>query len=158
MAMELIKPKLAPRPARKSYSRSVYDALVSLNGDATVQQIATMLPATDDADKWQTNKPERVMQVLKGAEQHGYVQQVGDRWRVARFEFYNARQEHHRKQAEARLNGEEVPKLADMIRAEAEGKEFRLQHLGAAFLIGWGVGALSILALFMIGGLIGVGQ
>ena len=95
-----LKPDLAPRPTRKSLARSLYDALVSLNGPAPVDQIREMLPATDDAEKWSTATPARIEGILKTTVYQGYVMPdaIDGRWRVATRQFYEQAQAHIREQ------------------------------------------------------------
>lgn len=93
-----LKPELAPRPTRKSLARSLYDALMVLNGPAPVDQIKEMLPATDDADKWSTATPTRIENILKTTVYQGYVMPdaITGRWRVATRQFYDQAQAHIR--------------------------------------------------------------
>jgi len=104
MTMTLLKNSTAPRPERRSFSRSLYDAIESNAGPSTIEQVISLLPATDDADKWNTSTPDRVTQLLKSAESHGYVQydEASQRWKLATKQWYEQRQAHIAEQRMAR--------------------------------------------------------
>ena len=84
----------APRPSRASFARSLYDAIESNRGPSTLQEIIQLIPATDDAYKWDTAQPKRVLQLLVSSKTHGYFVEQGDRWQIAPRAFYESQQQH----------------------------------------------------------------
>lgn len=116
-----LKPELAPRPTRKSLARSLYDALVSLNGPAPVDQIREMLPATDDAEKWSTATPARIEGILKTTVYQGYVMPdaVPGRWRIGTRQFYDLAQAHIREGALEREH-RRLDELTDLATVDSQ--------------------------------------
>lgn len=88
----------APRPTRRSFSRSVYDAILAAGGEATLQEVVDLVLATDDATKWETNSPARVTEVLNSALAHGYLVHDDRKrtWLIAPRSYYEERQEYIR--------------------------------------------------------------
>ena len=93
----------APRPTRASFARSLYDAVEAARGPATLQEIIQLIPATDDAHKWDTAKPDRVLKLLIINKTAGYcVETPEGRWQLAPLAFYEKQQEHARDVREGR--------------------------------------------------------
>lgn len=85
--------RLAPRPTRSSYARSLYDAVESCAGPCTLQEILELIPGTDDAFRWNEAKPTRVLTLLDSGVYQGYLAQTPDhkRWQVASNDYYLSR-------------------------------------------------------------------
>lgn len=162
--MSLIQQEKAPRPTRRSFSRSVYDAIHSNAGASTLDEIIQLIPATDDANKWQTATPDRVTQILKSSEQHGYVQHNPDtdRWSIATLTWYEKMQEHVkdlRAASDALMLGDsDRPAQAPIASAPSPSPSFIFtpRVVVWALVIGWAIGVMTALAfvgLRSIGGL-----
>lgn len=85
----------APRPTRASYARSLYDAIRAVGGPADLGTIIELIPVTDDAQRWSTAKPKKVLQLLLNNKNYGYFAETPDgKWIIAPRDYFDARQQH----------------------------------------------------------------
>ena len=150
--IERIDRDKAPRPGRRSFVRSVYDAVYASHGEATLQEIIELIPTTDDAGKWDAATPKRVMEVIQSGITQGYLCDAGGgRWSIAPKSYWKQCQEAKTKSrvesAARRLKGDtsrmpnldrpKLPSASDSIYISR-----RSLYVGLALFVGIGIGYL----------------
>lgn len=154
-AMRDERPPLAPRPAKRSMARSVYDAVDALER-ATLTEIMTYLPATEDAERWSKAKakPDYVARQLAAAVYYGYlVTGEGDNgytyWKVAPLQYYKRQAE---RRAEIAQSGAGGRRRKDRSARTASVYERDTRYEAMAFFLGFCLGgALCALAVIALG-------